>query len=256
MNLTFNTSTLHNYQSGSQKARVLTEGWLEENMFCPRCGAIHIKKFPNNKPVADFFCLQCKSEFELKSKSGSIKNKVNDGAYNTMISRITSNNNPDFFFMNYSKSNLQVKDILFIPKHFFTPSIIEKRKPLIDTARRAGWTGCNILIKEIPEQGKIPIILNGVEQDIEYIIRQVKMSDGLIQKDISDRGWLFDILNIVNKLSTVFSLSDIYAFEEFLFSKHLKNHNIKAKIRQQLQILRDKGFLEFLGKGVYRKIEV
>ena len=31
---------------------------------------------------------------------------VNDGAYNTMIERITSFNNPNFFFMHYNKSNL------------------------------------------------------------------------------------------------------------------------------------------------------
>jgi len=30
------------------------------------------------------------------------------------------------------------------------------------------------------------------------------------------------------------------------------NHNIRPKIRQQLQILRDLGFLEFLGDGSYR----
>ncbi|MBQ1398560.1 MAG: restriction endonuclease, partial [Clostridia bacterium] len=36
--------------------------------------------------------------------------------------------------------------------------------------------------------------------------------------------------------------------------KHIHNNNIEAKIRQQLQILRDKGFIEFLERGHYRKI--
>ncbi|MDE6208416.1 MAG: hypothetical protein K2M73_01940 [Lachnospiraceae bacterium] len=34
-----------------------------------------------------------------------------------------------------------------------------------------------------------------------------------------------------------------------------KKHSIEAKIRQQLQFLRDIGFIEFLGIGQYRKIK-
>jgi len=40
-----------------------------------------------------------------------------------------------------------------------------------------------------------------------------------------------------------------------LQAKHPENHNVKAKARsvQQLQFLRDKGVIEFLGRGHYRK---
>ncbi|MGN1131915.1 MAG: hypothetical protein ACI4RL_03340, partial [Ruminococcus sp.] len=31
-------------------------------------------------------------------------------------------------------------------------------------------------------------------------------------------------------------------------------HNVQAKIRQQLQLLRDKGFIEFTERGHYRKL--
>ncbi len=37
-----------------------------------------------------------------------------------------------------------------------------------------------------------------------------------------------------------------------LQAKHPENHNVKAKVRQQLQFLRDKGVIEFLGSGQYR----
>jgi len=33
------------------------------------------------------------------------------------------------------------------------------------------------------------------------------------------------------------------------------NNNIEAKIRQQLQILRDNGVVEFIGRGLYKKVE-
>ena len=37
-------------------------------------------------------------------------------------------------------------------------------------------------------------------------------------------------------------------------TSHAENHNIKAKLRQQLQMLRDRGVIEFLGNGLYRRI--
>jgi len=52
-----------------------------------------------------------------------------------------------------------------------------------------------------------------------------------------------------------FSLSEIYEFETKLKQKYPDNRFIKEKIRQQLQILRDQNLIEFLGAGVYRKIQ-
>ena len=49
-----------------------------------------------------------------------------------------------------------------------------------------------------------------------------------------------------------FTLDDVYGFEAYLQAKHPENHNIRAKIRQQLQILRDKGVVRFVGRGRYR----
>ena len=49
-----------------------------------------------------------------------------------------------------------------------------------------------------------------------------------------------------------FSLDDVYAFEAYLQAKHPLNNNVKAKIRQQLQYLRDKNILDFVGRGQYR----
>lgn len=254
MNLQFNKFLATEYHSKTQIARVLTENWVADNMFCPRCGNANIKRFPNNAPVADFYCPICNNEYELKSKNGSLEHKVNDGAYETMISRITSNNNPDFFFMNYCKKKQCVRDFILIPKHFFVPDIIEKRKPLRENARRAGWVGCNILIDKIPIQGRIQIIANGVSEEVATVINRVNRSASLEVLDINARGWLMDVLTCVNQISgNIFSLADIYAFEKVLSLKHPKNNNIQAKIRQQLQFLRDRGLIEFLGQGRYRK---
>ena len=41
-------------------------------------------------------------------------------------------------------------------------------------------------------------------------------------------------------------------FEERLSRLYPGNHNVRPKIRQQLQVLRDRGWLEFVGRGRYR----
>lgn len=255
MNLAFENKLATKYYSETQRARVLTENWVNQNMYCPRCGSLHINHFENNRPVADFYCPLCRSEYELKSKDGNLGQKINDGAYNTMIQRITSNDNPDFFFMSYSKKELMVRDLIFVPKHFFVPSIIEKRKPLSPTARRANWVGCNILLSKIPQQGRIEIISNGKVIAVNDVVLKVAVSSKLKIKDINSRGWIMDILNCINKIDSItFSLEDIYSFEHELQNKYPQNHNVRPKIRQQLQLLRDKGFIDFLGNGTYRKV--
>ena len=256
MNLQMDGKSAVNYSSNAQKIRVITEKWVKENMFCPYCGSKYISHFENNRPVADFFCPSCREEYELKSKGSSIRSKVNDGAYNTMIERINSINNPNFFFMHYNKSTLLIENLVMVPKHFFSSEIIEKRKPLANTARRAGWTGCNILINRIPDEGRIYIVKNEKEVPVEQIIEKVKKTDFISGYNLDARGWILDILNCVNKIENrTFTLEQMYQYEEMLSVKHPGNHHVKDKIRQQLQVLRDNGIIEFLGRGHYRKIQ-
>lgn len=253
MNYFFNTDLAKNYTSNSQKIRVMSESWVAHNIFCPICGNPHISKLNNNMPVADLSCNQCGEIFELKSKCGNIGNKISDGAYSTMIDRITCSDNPDLFVMQYS-ADFQVVNLTLIPKFFFTPSIIEKRKPLSANAKRAGWIGCNILYSDIPQQGKITIIRSQNVSDIKTVTEEYAKIKKLQIDNIENRGWLLDVLACVNAINSVdFSLKDIYEFVELLKEKHINNNNVEAKIRQQLQILRDKGFIEFLERGHYRK---
>lgn len=248
-----NLATL--YKSKSQTIRVQSEDWLQNNMYCPCCGNIRLKKFENNKPVADFYCERCSEQFELKSAGKVIKNKIVDGAFETAINRVKSNSNPSLFLLQYEK--LFVRNLTLVPKNFFTPNIIEKRKPLSLTARRAGWIGSNILFSEIPEQGKVKIISEGEIVPVDIVLCEYKKTQRLFVGNIEFRGWLFDVLNCINSIeSDIFSLGDIYAFEPLLKSRHPDNNNVKDKIRQQLQFLRDRGIIEFIdNKGHYKKIK-
>lgn len=177
-----------------------------------------------------------------------------DGAYTTMIERITSMQNPNFFFLTYAQN--YVNNFILIPKYFFTPSIIEKRKPLSETARRAGWVGCNINIENIPECGKICIVKDCHEIEYKQVIANYQRTQCLLTHDLDSRGWIMDVLNCIGKIQEDdFSLDQVYSFENELQLRHPKNRFIKEKIRQQLQLLRDKGIIEFTTRGKYRKIK-
>lgn len=255
MQLEFDMTVAEGYKSKSQIARRITENWVEKQMYCPRCKHPEIKQFENNKPVSDFYCPSCSNQYELKGKGGKLENTITDGAYSTMIQRITSNSNPDLFLMGYHPTEYVVNEFIYVPKHFFVPDIIVKRKPLADTARRAGWVGCNIEIGKIPMQGKIYIISNGIVVEHDSVLHQTEKSMKLETKELNARGWLLDVLECVNSMkSELFTLAQMYEWEESLSKKYNHNNNVKAKIRQQLQILRDKGFIEFLDRGVYKRL--
>lgn len=255
MNLKFDLTAAEGYTSKSQIARVLTEKWVGQNIFCPSCGNEMLDDFANNSPVADFYCDDCKSEYELKSKKDSKSLKIVDGAYSTMIQRINSDNNPNFFFLNYNSSDLTVKNFLVIPKHYFTNEIIEERKPLGPNARRAGWIGCNILLNGIPESGKIHFIKNSQPLDRSKVLSEWKKTEFLSEQERESRGWTIEIMKVLDKIhSTRFDLKEVYQYEKLLHGKFPNNNFVKDKIRQQLQVLRDKGIIEFKGRGHYSKI--
>lgn len=255
MNTSFAPELASGYTSKSQIARILTESWTETQMYCPVCGCSTITKFPNNRAVADFFCPNCKNEFEQKSKNGTLGAKIPDGAYSTFIQRISSCNNPDFFIMSYSLDRMRVESLQYIPKFFFVPEIVEKRKPLSDNARRKGWVGCNILFDRIPIQGRIAVIENSVPVEKSVVLSKVAKAQQIRTDDLSARGWLMDVLSCVNAIDfDTFTLNMVYDFEKTLSERHPNNNNIRAKIRQQLQQLRDRGVIAFLGNGHYKKL--
>lgn len=173
-----------------------------------------------------------------------------------MIDRINSDNNPNLFFLSYNRSNWEIKDFIIVPKYYFISDFIEKRKPLSSTARRAGWIGCNILVGKIPSNGQIYLVRDSKEIDKNNVIAEWKSTEFLRNCNQQSRGWIIDIMNCIDAISeNQFTLNQMYSFEKYLKNKHPENNFIKDKIRQQLQILRDKGVIDFVSRGVYQKIK-
>lgn len=73
--------------------------------------------------------------------------------------------------------------------------------------------------------------------------------------NLAGSDWLNHVLDCVKQIShSPFELAEVYAFDNILSKMHPNNHHVHAKIRQELQFLRDKCLLEFLGKGKYRRL--
>lgn len=241
------------YTSGSQSARAWTETWVGSQVFCPGCGNSKIKQFEAGRPVADFYCTNCSEEYELKSQKAKFGAKVLDGAFGTMCERLAASNNPNLFLLNYDLAKLSVTNLFVVPKQFFVREIIERRKPLAVTARRAGWIGCNILINQIPNSGKIFIVRDGQVQPKESVLTRWQKTLFLRDEPIEARGWLIEVMKCVELIGKrEFELDDIYAFENRLSALYPNNKHVKQKIRQQLQVLRDRDYLDFVSRGYYR----
>ena len=251
MSLIFNTNLATQYKSNSQRIRVLTENWVENTIFCPSCGS-KLTEFPNGQPVGDFYCKNCAEEYELKSKKDKMSNRILDGAYNTMIEKLKSENNPNFFFLNYNIKDYEVQNFIVIPKHFFTPKIIIKRNRGLPN--RPNYIMCSIDLSLIPQSGKISYIKDKKIKPKEKVLAEWKKTLFLREeKEVFTKSWLLDVMMCIDKLGCKdFTLNEIYAFENELGKKHPDNCHIKDKIRQQLQVLRDKEYLEFTNRGNYR----
>lgn len=241
------------YVSASQSARVDTEDWAGSNMFCPNCGCLALTPFSANKPVADFYCADCGDQYELKSQSKAFGRKVADGAYDTKVARLASDTSPNLILLQYDRKERRVENLRVVPRYFFVPQAIERRPPLKPTARRAGWVGSNILLDRIPISGQISVIRGGLIRDRQEVLEEWNRLRFVERRQGDARGWLLEVMRCVQGLGRPeFSLADVYGFDRELSAIFPRNNNVRPKIRQQLQVLRDGGYLEFLGNGRYR----
>src|SRR6266536_1556272 len=195
-------------------------------------------------------CCSRPSPRSTKVKFGA---RVLDGAFRAMCTRLAADNNPNLLLLNYDLKSFGVTNLFVVPKQFFVPEVIEERKPLAATARRAGWVGCNILLNQIPKSGEVFFVRDRQPQPKEIVLAQWKKTLFLRDEGLEARGWLIEVMNCVDSIGKQeFQLDDVYAFESTLSQLYPNNRHVKQKIRQQLQVLRDRGYLDFVGRGYYR----
>lgn len=246
--------TISNYVSKSQIARIVTEDWCTDNLYCPFCDSSKISPYEKNKKVYDYYCNNCGENYQLKSKKNNLGNSILDGAYAPMINAIKNKETPNFLLMSYFENFQYVKNLILIPKNNIFEENIEPRKPLSINARRPGWIGCYINIENVATIGKVLIVDNCKVVEMKEVRKKAKASTQIFNEISKDSSWINDMLLVIEKQNDIFTLADVYKYESFFKNRHQNNNNIKAKIRQKLQVVRDLGIVEFTKRGEYKKL--
>lgn len=252
MNRCLQSSIAAHYKSHSQKARVLTEAWVESQVPCPECGG-PLQLLTANTKATDFRCKQCGELYQLKSQSRPFRHKILGAEYKTTIKSIRSGTHPSLILLHYDRTSMMVENLEFVHKSWITFGAVVARKPLGPNARRAGWQGCQLDLDHIPALARIQAIREGTNQPSEQVRAQWLVAQSIAGATAESRGWISDVLRVVDSLPVEFTLQDIYSFDVELGRLHPRNHNVRAKIRQQLQVARDLRIIDFVGRGRYRK---
>jgi type II restriction enzyme len=252
MNLSMPSRLAENYRSAAQQARVVSEAWGSENLYCPNCQSPSLNPAPANTPAVDYFCPVCNSPFQLKSKSSPIGDRIVDAAYEAMRRAILKDSTPNLYALHYERASWRVRNLILVPHFAFSISAIEARPPLAAHAKRAGWVGCNIVLKNIPPDARIRLISNGTPTPPSLVRESFRRLKPLEEIGARERGWTLDVLRIIRSLGKAeFSNNDVYEFAPQLEKLHPNNRHVRDKIRQQLQVLRDRGFLVQAERGVW-----
>jgi type II restriction enzyme len=105
----------------------------------------------------------------------------------------------------------------------------------------------------VPAVGRIAVVEERRARAKEFVLEQWRRLAFLHDQNIAGRGWLIEVMRCVDLIGrSEFSLAEVYSFEDRLARMYPGTAHVRQKIRQQLQVLRDGGYLEFLGKGAYR----
>lgn len=256
------------YKSPSQIAKNVTETWANDNLYCPRCG-LPLHQYKNNTKVYDFYCDHSDQKFmvlpsvsmdnfQLKSTKSFPNNhfpvSITGAGYDVTLTSLEQGVFPSLILLHYQPELKEVQDGLLIHRLTITKNSISRRVPLNESARRARWVGTNILLRNIPEIGKIPMIQESKIVPKRTVMQEWLSVEGILKGDLDKRGWISEIMLVLDRLPETFSLDDVYSYEQRLGSKYPNNKHVKDKIRQQIQILRDQGYLKFISRGRYLKL--
>jgi type II restriction enzyme len=139
---------------------------------------------------------------------------------------------------------------------FLTPSVVLKRRTAHTRANGKKYQMCDLNLSLIPTDGKIVVVGSGQARSHAAARREFKESKRFADIPLAKRGWAGMVLAVVRKIGKrEFTLAEVYAHEETMHAAYPENSHVRDKIRQQMQVLRDLGYVEFLSKrGEYRML--
>jgi len=108
------------------------------------------------------------------------------------------------------------------------------------------------ILSKVPKSKPITLPVISTEKDAD--IHEV-FTGGTEAILSSLKGWKLEVFKCLLEITEQeFKLEKLNQFVSRLQKKYPSNQNVEAKIRQQLQILRDIGLIKFMGSGKYKKL--
>jgi len=127
---------------------------------CPRCNKPkHLTRLPPNFQCADVICKFCGflaqvKATKLKGNETELPETILGAAWEPQHEQIIAGIYHGLYIVCYDSLDKLLR-IDFIPAHILqvTPEVFQPRKPLSETARRAGWQGFMIRLNKVPAVG-------------------------------------------------------------------------------------------------------
>ncbi len=253
MELNCNPSLGDRLTRNTQRARVISEAWFGAQGYCLNCSSSRLEATRAGTEFRDFECPVCSQAYELKSSARAHASVVQDGGFDSMMRRIRAEEAPALMLMHYGP-DWAVQKLVAIHPVFLTPAVVRKRpKPHIRPKSGAEYWMCDIDLTRIPPDGKVVLVSESQVVPVAKARAAFVASKRFEDIPLGKRGWTALVLACIRGLGKrEFSLYEVYACEAVLQAAYPENRNVRDKIRQQLQVLRDLGYLEFAGAGEYR----
>lgn len=254
MILQFPKETEEKFVTSAQKVKAQAKEWFLKNAYCPECSG-GLDAVADEEEMGLYECEKCKKTYIFRPLK-EISDKFLGGSYSFYAKAMDKGTFPSFFLLSYDE-NLEVTNLLFIPSYYIVKDMIKKRKPLGKDSRKPGWEGTTIVITDVPEAGKIWIIKDKNVIDKKEVSEKIKKTEFFNNyRNTKFKNWTFMVMKALENLEKEeFTVNDLCDLEKSVKRKFPGNTplKIKASIRQKLQMLRDYGYIEFLGEGIYRK---
>ena len=148
------------WKSQSRIMGQAAEDWCEDNFKCYQCGD-RFRQYPNNEAGKDLYCPTCGLDVQVKAgksrkkggKNGEYRIngngvlKIIGADYKQTLSKVKVEN-IDYMFVGYCCETYDITFLKGITHSEMNESFIVRRNRLSQTARRAGWVGCYLVIPE------------------------------------------------------------------------------------------------------------
>jgi len=254
MQLVCNPALGDHLTRNTQRARVISEGWFALQGYCLNCDSPKLEATTAGTIARDFECPVCGQPYELKSAAKAHTRIVQDGGFDAMMRRIKAQEAPALMLMHYAP-DWSVKRLVAVHPVFLTPAVIRKRpKPHLRPKTGQAYWMCDLDLTAIPPDGKIVVVGEGVARSHAATRKDFRESLRFGDVPLAKRGWAALVLAAVRKIGKrEFTLAEVYAHEDAMHAAYPENSHVRPKIRQQMQVLRDLGYVEFLSqRGEYR----